>query len=200
ESKPSVRFLGAGLGIGANAVRALQELGVGDQVLQAGRRRDELRILTHTGKLLQRTETSAVSRKYGPDNVTIDRGRLLQVLMDALPDQTIHTGRTCRSFEQHHAGITVTFEDGATEEGDLLIAVDGLQSTIRAALLPSAQSRYAGSTCWRAVIQADPEQIDYDPNVFIETWGRRGRFGIVPLADQHIYWFACMNAAARDPR
>lgn len=33
ESKQEVRFAGAGLGIGANAVRALQQLDVGDQIL-----------------------------------------------------------------------------------------------------------------------------------------------------------------------
>lgn len=51
ESKQEVRFAGAGLGIGANAVRALQQLDVGDQILRAGKALDELRILT--GKSLE---------------------------------------------------------------------------------------------------------------------------------------------------
>lgn len=84
ESKQEVRFTGAGLGIGANAVRALQQLDVGNQVHQAGKALNELRILTPTGKILQRTQTSAISRKYGPDNVAIERGELLEVLNSAL--------------------------------------------------------------------------------------------------------------------
>jgi 2-polyprenyl-6-methoxyphenol hydroxylase-like FAD-dependent oxidoreductase len=27
-----------------------------------------------------------------------------------------------------------------------------------------------------------------------ETWGRAGRFGLVPVADNRLYWFACLNS------
>ncbi|USG66430.1 FAD-dependent monooxygenase [Brevibacillus ruminantium] len=195
ESKKEVRFAGAGLGIGANAVRALQKLDVGDQVLRAGKLLEELRILTPAGKILQRTETAAISRKYGPDNVTIERGMLLELLLCALgQEQIIHTGKTYRRFEQNDSGVKVWFEDGSTEEGDLLVGADGVHSNIREALLPNAKPQYAGYTCWRAVVQAEPDLLQYDPNVFIETWGRRGRFGLVPLSNNRIYWFACVNA------
>src|SRR5690606_16094450 len=113
-------------------------------------------------------------------------------------EQVVHTGKTCRRIEQRSGGVQVEFEDGSTAEGDVLIAADGIHSAIRRSFLPDSRARYAGYTCWRAVIQADPDQLPYDPNVFIETWGRRGRFGIVPLADNHIYWFACLNADAGD--
>ncbi len=201
ESKQEVRFAGAGLGIGANAVQALQQLNVGDQILQAGKALDELRILTPAGKTLQRTETAAVSRKYGPDNVTIERGKLLELLMSALgPEPIVHTGKSCRRFEQNDSGVKVWFEDGSMEEGDLLVGADGVHSNIREVLLPDAKPRYAGYTCWRSVVQAEPGLLNYDPSVFIETWGRRGRFGLVPLSNNRVYWFACVNAQAGDSR
>lgn len=195
ESKQEVRFAGAGLGIGANAVRALQKLDVGDQVLRAGKLLDEVRILSPSGKILQRTATAPISRKYGPDNVTIERGKLLELLLCALgPEQTVYTGKTCKRFEQNDSRVKVWFEDGSTEEGDLLVGADGVHSNIRQALLPNAKPQYAGYTCWRAVVQAEPDLLHYDPNVFTETWGRRGRFGVVPLSNNRIYWFACVNA------
>lgn len=195
ESKQEVRFAGAGLGIGANAVRALQMLDVGKQVLRAGKLLEELRILTPAGKILQRTATAAISRKYGPDNVTIERGNLLELLLYALgPEQIVHTGKTYRHFEQDDSGVKVWFEDGSTEEGDFLVAADGVHSRIREALLPDAKPQYAGYTCWRAVVQATQDLPSYNPDIFIETWGRRGRFGLVPLPNNRIYWFACLNA------
>lgn len=200
ESKQEVRFAGAGLGIGANAVRALHQLDIGGSVLQEGKMLEALRIVTPAGKTLQFTETAAISREYGPDNVTIERGKLLTLLMNALGSETIvHTGKHCRRFEQDDAGVKVWFDDGSMAEGDLLIAADGVHSNIRETILPRAKPRYAGYTCWRAVVEADPNALNYDPNVFIETWGRRGRFGLVPLSNNRIYWFACVNGKEKDP-
>lgn len=199
ESKHEVRFAGAGLAISANAIWALQQLGVGDQVVREGKVLEELRILTPSGKILQRKETALMSPKYGIDNVAIERGKLLELLMSALgQEQIIHTGKTCRRFEQTASGVKVWFEDGSTEEGDLLIAADGIHSTIREKLMPNAKPRYAGYTCWRAIVQTGPNLREYDPNLFIETWGRKGRFGLVPLPENRIYWFACVNAKVND--
>ena len=49
-------------------------------------------------------------------------------------------------------------------------------------------------------MQVEPDFPHYNPKVFIETWGRNGRFGLVPLTNNGIYWFACVNAKVRDSR
>jgi hypothetical protein len=61
---------------------------------------------------------------------------------------------------------------------------------------PNSKERYAGYTCWRAIIDNTKLQITESS----ETWGSKGRFGIVPLAHNKIYWFACINAKAQDEK
>jgi 2-polyprenyl-6-methoxyphenol hydroxylase-like FAD-dependent oxidoreductase len=73
--------------------------------------------------------------------------------------------RGCRltGVEQNGAGVTAIFEDGARATGDLLIAADGGQSTIRGLLAPAVAPRYAGYAAWRGVLdesELEPEQHD----------------------------------------
>lgn len=57
-------------------------------------------------------------------------------------------------------------------------------------LLPNTEPGYAGYTCWRAIV----DNTDFNLNDSFETWGTNGRFGIAPLANHQLYWFACINA------
>ena len=77
-----------------------------------------------------------------------------------------------------------------------MIASDGIHSVFRKKLLPQSLPRYAGYTCWRAVIEYAPENFDREETS--ETWGPGARFGIVPLSHNRLYWFATLNAKAND--
>jgi 2-polyprenyl-6-methoxyphenol hydroxylase-like FAD-dependent oxidoreductase len=45
----------------------------------------------------------------------------------------------------------------------------------------------------------DDPPSSFKPEEASETWGRAGRFGIVPLRKNRVYWFACINAPFNDP-
>ena len=77
-----------------------------------------------------------------------------------------------------------------------MIACDGVHSLFRKKLLPESLPRYAGYTCWRAVIDGSPTTLDL--NETSETWGPGCRFGIAPLNNNRLYWFACVNATEND--
>ena len=75
-------------------------------------------------------------------------------------------GRRCRTpatpaarrwsrIEPRAERVGAIFDDGSRAEGDLLVAADGLHSTVRAQFLPELAPRYAGYVAWRGVVEAD---------------------------------------------
>jgi 2-polyprenyl-6-methoxyphenol hydroxylase-like FAD-dependent oxidoreductase len=89
--------------------------------------------------------------------------------------------------------VRARLANGATIDADLLVGADGLHSAIRRAMRGPETPRYSGYTSWRAL--ADDVDLA-DPDRFTESWGAGERFGIVPLRDRAVYWFAVADAPA----
>jgi len=79
--------------------------------------------------------------------------RLYRPLKDALPSACYCAGADLRRVALGSSGVTAIFEDGRRVTGDLLIAADGIHSTVRRQLLPDVTPRYAGYLVWRAVLR-----------------------------------------------
>ena len=95
---------------------------------------------TIVGELPVRSINSAWDRIYRP-------------LRDALPDEFYRAATRVERIEQDGDRVTAVLADGARESGALLIAADGIHSTIRAQLAPDVTPRYAGYVAWRGVIE-----------------------------------------------
>lgn len=79
--------------------------------------------------------------------------RIYRPLRAALPDKAYCAGRRVERIEPCRDGATAIFADGRREDADLLIAADGIHSTLRRQFLPEAEPRYAGYVAWRGVIE-----------------------------------------------
>ncbi len=189
ESVPSLKTMGAGLALAANALKAFDYLGVGQDIVRHGRKLSSFVIYDEKGKVITRNDSLRISEKYGLDNLTIHRADLHKVLLSRLDKSALFFDKKAVDFESSGDKIMLKFEDGSFFETDYLIVADGIHSPLRKKLLPDSEPRFAGYTCWRAVI----ENCESDIKQASETWGTAGRFGIVPLANNKIYWFACIN-------
>ncbi|HYI78870.1 MAG TPA: FAD-dependent monooxygenase, partial [Chryseolinea sp.] len=199
ENTPVIKQLGAGLGLAANAVRAFTEIGISEDVLEAGSVLKKVSIKNQQGKVLAQTDSQKISRKYNVvNNFTIHRADLHDVLLRHLSEGSLQLGRGCVDFVQNKSAVKLTFQDGSISEADYVIACDGVHSLFRKKLLPESTPRYAGYTCWRAVIDNVPAADDL--NETSETWGAGSRFGIAPLNNNRLYWFACINAPENDQK
>ncbi|WP_165903881.1 FAD-dependent monooxygenase [Hymenobacter gummosus] len=198
EAAAELREIGAGVVLGANAMRALDRLGVHAAVRAAGHPVTGIGLLDERGRVLNDVDTRAFTAPLGYDNLAIHRAELQRVLRQHLPAECLHLGKALTRFEQTANHVTAYFADGSQATADALVAADGIRSRARLQLLPDAQPRYAGYTCWRGV--TDAAVLGLPPGRSTESWGRTGRFGMVPLADGQVYWFACVNSpTAQNP-
>ncbi len=194
EAAPAFKPLGAGLVLGANAIKALDFLGLREAVVSKGHQLPMMRIVTDQGKELGSPLTGRLLQRFG-STFAIHRGELQEILLTQLQPDRVFTGKQLTSFDQTEKEVTAHFTDGTSTTADFLLATDGIHSVVRRQLIPESKSRYAGYTCWRGISPQPVEPIKFPS----EVWGRGSRFGMVPLVGDRVYWYACLNGDQNDP-
>jgi 2-polyprenyl-6-methoxyphenol hydroxylase-like FAD-dependent oxidoreductase len=193
ERASELRPVGAGIALSANALRALAHIGLDQRVRGCGQELEAAAICNQAGRVL----TSVNVRDLVPGGtIALARASLQEVLLESLGTQ-VDTGQAVLGYQCFQDGVRVTTAAGETIEAELLVAADGLRSTIRAVMRGAEPLRYSGQTSWRAL--ADNVTLAH-PARFTESWGAGQRFGIVPLGRGCVYWFAAATApsGARD--
>jgi 2-polyprenyl-6-methoxyphenol hydroxylase-like FAD-dependent oxidoreductase len=189
ERATSVTDVGSGITLFPNALRALDVLGVGDAVRGAGAPPPAAGLQQPDGAVV--VDVSAVPSVGGI--FAFHRADLHRTLRSFLPDGVLRPGAEVTSVDSVNGGARVALAGGERLYADLVVAADGLRSTVRGALWPDHPGpRYAGYTSWRGVTAEPVEGIEYGG----ETWGRGLRFGLLPLKDRRVYWFAVANGPA----
>lgn len=192
EASETIRPVGAGLSLAANAIEALQRLGIADEVKEKGRALNKITILDKDGDVIKSLSTQSSDAE--PINYTIHRAKLHEVLVSKVNPEKIITGKRSVGLEVTSSGYKLLMEDGSSFICNHLIIAEGIHSPLRNIVAPEAKVRFAGYTCWRGIASNAELKIGETS----ETWGSQGRFGIVPLADDLIYWFACKNTIEKD--
>lgn len=189
ERAPALEEVGAGIAMAPNALRALDVLGAGEAVRTLGVLQGEAGVRRDDGRWLARTSVERVAATIGA-SVILRRSDLVEILRGLLPAEALRLGVTVRDVRSDAATAGVETDEG-TDQADLVVCADGVNSPGRARLFPAHPGpRYSGSTAWRFIASA-PE--DY---VFAETWGRGWLFGIMPLAGGAVYCYAEAKAPA----
>jgi len=135
EQAGEMREIGAGIQISPNGNRALDSLGVfqGLKALSCPTEGKEVRHW-QSGKTWKLFDLGGESiRKYGFPYMTVYRPDLLQVMVEGVlrhKPGAIHLGKRVARMAQQDAAVRLTFEDGSSARGGVLIGADGGQACL----------------------------------------------------------------------
>lgn len=156
ENKP----VGAALSLWSNGVKVLNWLGVGAEVAAlGGDMADMVYIDGHTGESMCDFSLAPVTATSGQKPYPVARADLQALLMERFGTERIHLGRKMVSIADDGDRVTVTFADGSTDTGDLMIGADGARSITRAYVQPDGAPdivrEYSGYTNFNGLIPID---------------------------------------------
>jgi 2-polyprenyl-6-methoxyphenol hydroxylase-like FAD-dependent oxidoreductase len=180
---------GAGISIWPNALAALDNIGLGDAVRQAGGRVTAGALRWRDGTWLRHPSAERLVKALGEPLVVVRRSALADVLAGALADGTLQNGLAARELVVTADGVRITMSDSTTREAGAVIGADGTRSVVARHLNGPLHDRYVGYTAWRGV-------ADYalDPDLSGETMAAGIECGHVPLGPDRTYWFATERA------
>ena len=181
------RELGFGLGLAPNAIAALRELGVADQVLARAFAPRSGEVRRMDGTVLKRAELPP-SAAFGGPLVMALRPALHGALLDAVGIEAITLGAEASGFTLAGDRVTLRLADGNSVEGDLLVGADGVGSVIRRVLHPSEPPpRSSGLIAVRGAVHGALHHLAGLSALYY--LGRGVECAIVRAGDTGIYWF-----------
>lgn len=168
EQAPQLEEVGAGIQISANAMHALRSLGLEEAITKVGVRPGAYVFRLHdTGEEIQRFALSDEhERLHGAPYTQLHRADLHGILADracAFKPNVVRLNKRATGFTEAADGVTLTFADGTSAKGDLLIGADGLKSVVRKQIVGEVPATYTGDAAWRIIVP-----IERLPKNFLE--------------------------------
>lgn len=149
--------LGAGIHIGPNIMKVFREIGLEETLSNLGAHPDYWFSRDgNTGEYLSRIELGDFSkREYGAAYITIHRGDMHAVQIEALPADKLHYGHRMTSLEERDKDVLLTFDNGQKVAAKMVIGADSINSMVRECLLGPEKPRFSGWVGHRALLNVD---------------------------------------------
>ena len=130
--------VGAGMQIASNCTRILDDLGLLAEAKRLGVVPDRMVMKDAVdGRELIHLDLRRVEERYGTPYMVIHRSDLHGIFLRAAQRQGVelHGGAKAVAYANVDGGARVTFDDGSTDEADMVIAADGIHSVARASIV-----------------------------------------------------------------
>lgn len=166
EQKEAIGEAGAGIQISPNAMHVLRALDLEERIETHA---DAPQALTmrdgKTGRLVFSVPLTAARRaQWGAPYLHMHRSDLISQLAAALDERQPHAlsvNTRVESVSDMPEHAVITCANGTQIAADLVIAADGIRSSIREMCFPHMAAHYSGYTAWRMTLAPRPQaQID----------------------------------------
>ena len=173
ETAPALGEIGAAVNVSPQAVKALQAIGVGDEVAAVGTTSPGIYTRNmQTGEFLEFNDRRKAAARYGAPYYTFHRADLLDALASGLDRAAIHLGHRLTGLEEGSDRSVLAFANGAQVEAEIVIGADGVRSAIRQALYGDDNPAYTGQMVWRALLNGrDVPEAVLEPTGHVQWIG-----------------------------
>ena len=179
EQAAALGEIGAGLVIFPNSLRQLERMGLGEALAAVGAKISAgSRACRSDGTVVApmvTTDLSGWNGVYG-----MHRADLLAVLASDLPTDTLRTGHRCIGFEQSDAIARLHFANGEIAESDVVIAADGIHSSLQKYVVAPKPPEYSGVRAYRGLVPRSALP-DWPEAVHIVWMGDGKHFMVYPV-------------------
>ncbi len=165
ESVPELKPMGVGINLQPNAVRELYDLGLGAEKLDTiGLQTKEWALVGLNGKDVY-SEPRGLAAGYHWPQYSVHRGQLQMLLyltaLERLGGTAFRLNHQVKAYRNTDDGVIAQVVTGTGDElefeGALLIAADGLHSTLRQQMHPEQPPiHWGGAVMWRGTTYAKP--------------------------------------------
>lgn len=151
EQADQLGEVGAGVFIYPNSLRMLERAGLGPALAGVG-------APVGPGSEYYRMDGSVVGQVMTSDSAGttgmygMHRADLLGVFAAEVPSGRVRTGHRCVGFEQNADQATVHFANGARFSADLVIAADGIHSSLQKYVVEPSPPIYSGFRAYRGLL------------------------------------------------
>ena len=182
---------GVGIIQQANALRALDAIGVADEAMRRGSPYGKVKLCLPHGVEIGEAGTPPIGRF--PSHNGISRKILHDVLFEEAQKIGLkyRMGVSVESIDNQPDIAHVTFTDGTTGSYDIVIAADGVSSKVRKLIFGDFKLSYVGLSVWRYAFKR-PANLDTGYIFF----NKKHKIGVIPMTADSCYIF--LNSAEGD--
>lgn len=195
EIKEAFNVYGVGIIQQANALKALDRLGIADEAMHRGSPYGQVKMFTAGGHPVGVAGPPPMG-KY-PSHNGISRKTLHDIMFEESHKLNIpyRMGLTVETIVNNENDVHVTFTDGTEGTYDILIASDGIYSKVRKMVFGNERAEYMGLSVWRY-----PFDRHEDLDTGYMYYGKNSKIGFIPMSKDKMYMFLVSEEGPDNPK